>query len=131
MGPRKFGLLIVNVGAKIHTGIVINTLNESATVYLVTVEGGMMGIQVTTYPDRTTKSNSENKANKRSRTLSNREKEVMELLTNGMDNKGIGSALGIKVVTVEKHLTNIYRKLGVNSRSAAIISWLKGRDFRN
>jgi DNA-binding CsgD family transcriptional regulator len=33
---------------------------------------------------------------------------------------------------VEKHLTNIYKKLGVKSRTEAALWWLeKGGDFRN
>lgn len=64
--------------------------------------------------------------------LSEREREVLQLLTEGKDNETIVSALGITINTVEKHLVNIYKKLRVTSRTEAVIWWLeKGTDFRN
>jgi len=40
-------------------------------------------------------------------------------------------SLGISVDTVEKHLKSIYKKLGVTSRTEAVVWWLeKGTDFR-
>jgi DNA-binding NarL/FixJ family response regulator len=57
--------------------------------------------------------------------LSAREREVLHLLTEGKDNRAIAKSLGIKVNTVEKHLDNIYKKLGVNSRSETIHWWVE------
>jgi DNA-binding NarL/FixJ family response regulator len=55
----------------------------------------------------------------------------LKLLTNGADNKGIAASLNVSINTVEKHLKNIYKKLGVTSRSEAILWWVeKGTDFR-
>jgi DNA-binding CsgD family transcriptional regulator len=53
--------------------------------------------------------------------LSSREKEVAELLLQGKSNKEIALALGVSVSTVEFHLKNVYRKLGVKSRTEAIL----------
>ncbi len=64
--------------------------------------------------------------------LSNREREVLQMLTEGADNNAITASLKITTNTVEKHLTNIYKKLGVTSRTEAALWWLeKGGDFRN
>lgn len=64
--------------------------------------------------------------------LSSREREVLQKLTEGDDNSAIASSLKIAPNTVEKHLTNIYKKLGITSRTEAAIWWLeKGGDFRN
>jgi DNA-binding NarL/FixJ family response regulator len=64
--------------------------------------------------------------------LSTREREVLQLLTEGGDNQKISTLLGISINTVEKHLKNIYEKLGVSSRTEAIHWWVeKGTDFRN
>lgn len=64
--------------------------------------------------------------------LSNREREVLQKLTEGADNHAIAASLEIAANTVEKHLTNIYKKLGVTSRTEAALWWLeKGGDFRN
>jgi DNA-binding CsgD family transcriptional regulator len=53
--------------------------------------------------------------------LSVREKEVVDLLLQGKSNKEIALALGVSVSTVEFHLKNVYRKLGVRSRTEAIL----------
>ena len=64
--------------------------------------------------------------------LSNREREVLQKLTEGADNNTIAACLEIANNTVEKHLTNIYKKLGITSRIEAAIWWFeKGGDFRN
>ena len=63
--------------------------------------------------------------------LSDREREILQLLTKGKDNKAIARSLRITINTTEKYLSNIYKKLGVTSRSEAILWWLeKGTDFR-
>ena len=63
--------------------------------------------------------------------LSDREREVLQLLSEGHDNHSIAASLDISINTVEKHLKNIYQKLGVSSRSEAIHWWVeKGTDFR-
>ena len=57
--------------------------------------------------------------------LTERERRVLQMLTEGAKNKAISEVLGITVNTVEKHLENIYRKLGVKSRSEAIHWWIE------
>ena len=70
--------------------------------------------------------------NRQTAALTPREREVLQLLAEGDDNKTIAAALGITINTVEKHLSNIYRKLGITSRAAAIHWWVeKIMDFRN
>ncbi len=53
--------------------------------------------------------------------FSPREQQVIELLIQGKSNKQIALALGISQRTVEFHLSNIYGKLGVTSRTEAAI----------
>ncbi|WEK37659.1 MAG: response regulator transcription factor [Candidatus Pseudobacter hemicellulosilyticus] len=53
-------------------------------------------------------------------TLSNREKEILELLAKGMLYKEIAAALFISQETVRKHVYHIYEKLHVNNRVEAI-----------
>lgn len=52
--------------------------------------------------------------------LSNREKEILELLARGMLYKEIAAALFISQETVRKHVYHIYEKLHVNNRVEAI-----------
>ncbi len=59
--------------------------------------------------------------------LSEREKEILKLLSEGLDNKEIGSSIGISPNTVKKHCSNIYTKLHVSSKSQALrIAYTKG-----
>lgn len=53
--------------------------------------------------------------------FSERERQAIELLIQGKSNKQIALALGVSVRTVEFHLSNIYAKLGVNSRTEAAL----------
>lgn len=52
--------------------------------------------------------------------LTRREGEVYALLASGLSNKQIARQLGIGPATVAMHLTAIFRKLGVTSRTEAI-----------
>jgi DNA-binding NarL/FixJ family response regulator len=52
--------------------------------------------------------------------LSNREKEILELLAKGMLYKEIAASLFISQETVRKHVYHIYEKLHVNNRVEAI-----------
>jgi NarL family two-component system response regulator YdfI len=53
-------------------------------------------------------------------TLSQREQEVLELLAQGAANKEIAAQLHITERTVKAHVTSIFNKLGVNSRTEAV-----------
>jgi DNA-binding NarL/FixJ family response regulator len=51
--------------------------------------------------------------------LSDREVEVLRLLTQGMANKQIGRALGITERTVKVHVGSVFRRIGVTDRISA------------
>lgn len=53
--------------------------------------------------------------------LSNRELQVLHLLTTGITAKSIGRAIGITEATVRKHTEHIYRKLECNDRLTAVL----------
>jgi DNA-binding CsgD family transcriptional regulator len=51
--------------------------------------------------------------------LTTRELEVLALVASGMTNRAIASELVLSEKTVARHLSNIFTKLGISSRSAA------------
>jgi DNA-binding CsgD family transcriptional regulator len=55
--------------------------------------------------------------------LSSREDEVMRWLSEGKSNEEIGIILSISAHTVKNHLDRIYRKIGVDNRHAAMLTW--------
>ena len=57
--------------------------------------------------------------------LTDREREILELLAQGLSNKTIATRLYLSVRTVEGHLANIYSRLGVHSRTEAMLVAVK------
>lgn len=61
--------------------------------------------------------------------LTQRELQVLRLVARGLSNREVSDQLGLSVRTVETHLSHVYRKLGVSSRTEAAVcalreSWL-------
>ena len=52
------------------------------------------------------------------RSLTARELGVLRLVGHGYDNRRVAGELSLSVRTVERHLTSIYRKLGLTGRAA-------------
>lgn len=59
--------------------------------------------------------------------LTEREAEVLRLLAQGLSNNDMANRLVVAPSTIKQHLKNIYRKLGVHSRTQAVS---RGRDIR-
>ena len=59
--------------------------------------------------------------------LTQREKEILQLLVNGMGKKHISSHLHISLFTVDTHLKNIYAKLQVHSQIDVVAKALRER----
>ncbi|MCF6136747.1 response regulator [Pseudalkalibacillus berkeleyi] len=62
-----------------------------------------------------------NQVNQNAKDLTDREKDVLICLVEGLSNKQIAERLFISDKTVKIHVSNIFKKLGVKSRSQAII----------
>jgi DNA-binding NarL/FixJ family response regulator len=58
--------------------------------------------------------------------LSDREREVLGLICEGRSDAQMGSMLNLSQNTIRNHIASLYRKIGVNRRSAAII-WARER----
>ena len=57
--------------------------------------------------------------------LTEREMDVLKLVTKGLSNKDIAEGLCLSVRTVQGHLANIFNKLRVSSRTEAVVHALK------
>lgn len=53
--------------------------------------------------------------------ITRREKEVLLLVASAYSNKGIAAKLGVSIKTVEKHRSNLMRKLGLHSTAAVTL----------
>lgn len=59
--------------------------------------------------------------------LTGRELAVLRLLAEGLHNKQVATRLGISRRTVERHCDSIYAKLGVGSRTEAVVRGISAR----
>src|ERR1043165_6167846 len=57
--------------------------------------------------------------------LTNREREILALLAEGLGNKQIAGRLGISTNTVKTHLELLFEKLGVSSRAEAVATGVR------
>lgn len=62
--------------------------------------------------------------------LSARETEVIELLSAGLTNREIAARLILSVRTIDRHVSRIFEKLGVGSRTAAVSHFERARAGR-
>jgi DNA-binding NarL/FixJ family response regulator len=62
--------------------------------------------------------------------LTARQREIIGLIAAGATDKEVGSALGIRTATAQKHVANLLRRLGVPNRAAAVGMLIKdGQQF--
>ena len=63
-------------------------------------------------------------------TITEREVEVLELLSRGLSNKEMARELFVSEATVKSHLSHIYTKLGVDTRAGAVAAAIERRIVR-
>jgi DNA-binding CsgD family transcriptional regulator len=59
--------------------------------------------------------------------LSDREKQVLKLIADGLTNKEISRSLMISESTVENHIHHVYKKLKISNRAQAVGYVLRSR----
>ena len=62
--------------------------------------------------------------------VTEREVEVLELLARGLGNKQMARELYVSEATVKSHLSHVYTKLGVDTRSGAVAAAIERRIIR-
>lgn len=55
--------------------------------------------------------------------LTNQQRKVLELMAQGMPNKCIAYAINVQMTTVKSHVSSLLQKLGVSSRTQAVIRY--------
>lgn len=55
-------------------------------------------------------------------TLTDRECDILRLIAQGESNKQIAVTLDVAIATVERHITNLYRKIGARGRADAVMA---------
>lgn len=63
-------------------------------------------------------------------TLTERERQLLQLLVRGWDNARIAQELGLAEQTIRNYLSRIYTSIGVRSRAEAIV-WARDTSLRN
>ena len=58
--------------------------------------------------------------------LTKRERDILGLLAQGRSNRDIAAALGLTTTTVRNYVSDVYRKIGVHSRTQALL-WARAR----
>ena len=70
-----------------------------------------------------------NKSTKEATVLSSREMDILKGLVEGLDYKGVAEKLFISPYTVRTHITKIYQKLHVSSKTQAVMLAVKNKWF--
>ena len=65
-----------------------------------------------------------------SKFLTNREKEIFELLVDNKTTKEVANILNISEKTVRNHISNVIQKLSVNTRYHALVELIKNGDIK-
>ncbi len=64
--------------------------------------------------------------------LTPREEEILKMVAQGCENKAIARELNISVFTVQNHIQNLFKRLGVTNRTeAASKYWQRRSEYTN
>ena len=137
-GMNGFSLMHQLQDMNIWSPVLIISATESAAVAQTALDSGASGfvskassstvlvsavqtvLKGDIYTAHTQAGDSEGETKKEITHITNRQKEILHLLSQGLLNKQIASELGISANTVKAHLYEIFRNLDVNNRTAAV-----------
>jgi len=125
--PEALACLMDALHVASPEGYISTFVDEGETIRQLLVEAkGRVPFELRTYVDQVLAgfSSGESRPAKRERgpasDLSEREKEILTLIAEGLSNQQIAGRLVISVTTVKTHVGNIFNKLGVTSRTQAL-----------
>jgi DNA-binding NarL/FixJ family response regulator len=101
----------VDSGRRLHFSL-LSTTSESEILFRIAIDGADGQVAIL----------------RRQYSVTGREAEVLLWVAQGKSNRDIGEILGLSPRTVNKHLEQIYQKLGVENRASAAIAAVKALD---
>ncbi|HFK9825748.1 two-component system response regulator DegU [Listeria monocytogenes] len=104
--------IVDNGGAYIHPRVAIKLISEYRHLASTNTSQGVYGYQ-------------QPEVKMPLHILTHRECEVLQLLTDGKSNRGIGETLFISEKTVKNHVSSILQKMKVNDRTQAVVTAIK------
>ncbi|EAF3368931.1 TPA: two-component system response regulator DegU [Listeria monocytogenes] len=104
--------IVDNGGAYIHPHVAIKLIREYRHLASTNTSQGVYGYQ-------------QPEVKMPLHILTHRECEVLQLLTDGKSNRGIGETLFISEKTVKNHVSSILQKMKVNDRTQAVVTAIK------
>ncbi|EAG7099198.1 response regulator transcription factor, partial [Listeria monocytogenes] len=104
--------IVDNGGAYIHPRVAIKLIREYRHLASTNTSQGVYGYQ-------------QPEVKMPLHILTHRECEVLQLLTDGKSNRGIGETLFISEKTVKNHVSSILQKMKVNDRTQAVVTAIK------
>ena len=105
---------------KLEEGNIIGGLEAAPRKCVVANDSGCPLPEASSVPSGTGRELHREEAVRRRAAFSDKERAALSLAASGVSNEEISKRLGITVHTVKWHLANIYVKLGVKNRTAAV-----------
>lgn len=101
-------------------GYLLKTMPRDELINAVRAAGLGTTVLDASMMSQLTQSPSHSSAGNEGASLTTRERQVIELVAEGLPNKAIASRLGISARTIEGHLNHVFAKLGVSSRTELV-----------
>ncbi|HKY98523.1 MAG TPA: LuxR C-terminal-related transcriptional regulator [Gemmatimonadaceae bacterium] len=129
LAEKQWGSIVITLGAIVLFAInamAARDLYQGATAGLLLAVTGIVSHAIVALVNRKPRAVTSDQVpepsvvNNGTTNLTAREIEVLRLTVTGARSSQIASSLGISERTVKAHLANIYQKLGVESRAAAV-----------
>jgi DNA-binding CsgD family transcriptional regulator len=118
-GWRDLGLPYEEARARLQVGVALRGLGDQAGG-TVEIRAARAGFDRLGAADDARRAAALLRPSRPRRLLTDREVEVLRLVASGSSNRDVAGALHLSEHTVARHMQNVFAKLGVSSRAAAI-----------
>ena len=121
MAWRDLGMPYEAARARLHLGLACEALgdHDAAHAEFEAAHRALAGLGAVPDADRARRLSEAARSRRGRGALTAREAQVLRLVAAGKTNRAIGSELHLSEKTVDRHVSNIFAKLGVSSRAAA------------